>query len=162
MEQLQLSYIRAIAAAAGCVVTQPEIDDGIDIELRQRHSAHVNFTDNTARLEIQLKSTASQANISEKEISTKMRRDRFDYYAAPAPLSVHKIVVIMKQPVDPAHWTYVRKKGLTLHHACYWVNLSGETSSASGYVAVNAPLTQVFDDIALCAMMERIGKGEAP
>jgi len=162
MEQLQLSYLRAIAAAAGCIVSQPEIDDGIDVDIRQRHHSHTAISDNTARLEVQLKSTANAARQSADHVSAQMRRDRFEYYAAPAPLSVHKIVVVMRQPTDPAHWTFVRPKGLTLHYASYWVNLSGQTSAASGLIAVKAPLTQVFDDIALCGMMERIGKGGAP
>lgn len=162
MQQLQLSYVNAIAAAAGCVVSQPTIDDGIDIDLRSRHPSHTAFSDQTARLEVQLKSTASKIRMLANHVSTKMRFDRYNYYAAPPPLSVHKIVLIMPQPSHPGHWTYVRPKGLTLHYACYWVNIAGQGHHSQGHIQVKAPRTQVFDDLALCGMMERIGRGEAP
>ena len=161
MEQLQLSYLRAVAAAAGCIVGRPEIDDGVDVTLT--HSAPGHLHDHSARLEVQLKATTALRGRSGEvqAVTARMRRDRWEYYHTPNT-TIHKIVVIMTMPRDQAHWTFARHKALSIHHCAYWVNLAKEPESTAANPLVSAPTTQVFDDIALCDMMERIGQGGSP
>jgi hypothetical protein len=161
MEQLQIAYVSAVAASSGCVLAKPEIDEGIDLSVTHTHAAHSALNDRVARLEIQLKATHSSLPKGAASISAEMRRDRWEYYNVVAP-TVHKIVVIMKMPDDPAYWTATSTKALAVRHCAYWVNIAGLPDGGAHRPTVAAPLSQVFDDIALCSMMERIGKGQAP
>jgi hypothetical protein len=158
MEALQESYVRAIVASAGAVVAgRPEVDEGVDLEIRHTSTAHL-LTDRVARLEIQMKATTLTRTAT--HITASMSAQRYNYFATSDP-TMHKIVVIMAVPTDQAHWTFARDKGLTIHHAAYWVNLAGATPVTRKTI-VAAPLTQMFSDQALCDMMERIGRGDPP
>jgi hypothetical protein len=157
-EQLQIAYLRAVAAAAGCGVARPDPDEGVDAQISYRCPGPPMVD---ARLDVQLKTTT--ADPAGGFVQAEMNRMRFDEFAATGPdLTVHKIVIIMRVPEDPGHWVYARDKGLTLHRGAYWVNLAGQTTSAKKKVKVKAPLDNLFDDVALCQIMQRIAAGGAP
>jgi hypothetical protein len=90
-----------------------------------------------------------------------MRRDRWEYYQTPEPI-VNKIVVIMNMPERQDHWTHARDEALSIHHCGYWVNIAGTEDGGAASPTVQAPVGQIFSDIALCDMMERIGRGGVP
>jgi hypothetical protein len=161
MEQLQIAYVSAVAASSGCVLSEPRIDEGIDLSVTHKHQDHTALSDRVARLEIQLKATHTSLPKGASVISADMSRERWEYYNVVAP-TVHKIVVIMKMPADPTYWTAASRKALAVRHCGYWVNIAGNPDGGAHRPTVAAPLSQVFDDIALCSMMERIGKGQAP
>lgn len=161
MEQLQLSYIGAIVAAAGCIILTPSFDDGIDLTLSHQSLDHTALTDMTARVEVQLKATHDVSRISSSDISANLSRERFEYYSTSAP-TLHKIIIIMDQPKDQKDWVDGQQASLSIYRASYWVNIAGLTSPAKESVKVKAPFTQLLNDISLCQMMERIGKGFAP
>lgn len=162
MESLQAGYLRAVVAAAGCVVRGvAEIDEGVDMELTHTSSSHTAITDRVARLEIQMKATGVGLPSAGGTVQTSMSGQRYNYFETPDP-SMHRIVVILAMPRDQAHWVFSRPKALSIHHCAYWVNLAGAGTSSAGSVTVQAPTTQPFDDVALCDMMERIGQGGAP
>ena len=160
-EQLQDGYLHAVCAAAGCGMSYTKLDEGVDWTLTHRSSLHTASTDGVARLEMQLKATSKP--IRDGVISASMSKDRYDYYRTVDP-SVHKVVVVMSVPTNQAHWIYARTKGLMLHRCAYWVNLAGAPPIANGAqsITVKAPLENVFNDISLCSMMERIGTGGKP
>jgi len=160
MQSLQVSYLRAVAAAAGCSVSGFDIDEGDDGALTHRSQAHGN-PDKQAKLSIQLKSTSKLPAAGASVISAKMSGTRFNEYAIANP-TFHKIVIVMGVPQDQAHWVFARAKGLSIHHAAYWVNLAGMPTVSTLQTIVSAPLTQIFNDVALCDIMERIGQGGAP
>lgn len=160
MEELQVSYIRAIAASAGCIVGSLNIDDGVDALLQHKSERHTYITDRVARLEIQLKATSR--DISDTgHITVKMKRDRWEYFQTKDP-SVSKIIVIMAMPSRQDHWTYARHKSLSIHYCGYWVNIADAADTGAAEPTVQASQEQIFNDIALCDMMERIGQGGAP
>lgn len=160
MEEFQRAYLSAISAAAGCLIADFSFDDGIDAQLNHRSPVHTSLTDQTARLEIQLKAT-HQAPPKLGGASALMRNDRFDHFRTANP-TMHKVVVVMHMPPDPADWVAANRKRLLLHHASYWVNLAGAAPSNAANPTVNAPRSNLFDDAALCAIMQRIGQGGAP
>ena len=160
LEALERSYVGAIAAAAGCSVSVPEIDEGVDLELTHRSDSHA-VRDHVARLEIQLKATTSARNVRQEHVSAQLEKDRFDYLATPDP-SINKVVVIMAVPDHQAHWVFSREKALSIHHCAYWVNLAGRPPATTKTVTVRAPRSQVFDDLTLCEMMVRIGMEGTP
>ncbi len=158
MEELQRSYLHAVAAAAGCIVSIDSFDDGIDATLKHKSDTHT-AGDRTARLEVQLKATHNAPTGG--FASATMSRKRYHEFSVANPL-VPKIVVIMHMPADPADWIVAKSKALRIHHSGYWVNLAGSSGSAALKPTVKAPLLQRFDDVSLCLMMSRIGSGGAP
>lgn len=159
MEALQGAYVRAVAAAAGCILSKPEIDPGVDFELRHKSTTHTGVGDEVARLEVQLKATTHPPG--RRHLSAALERDRWDHFAVGNP-SIHKIVVVMHVPPSPANWTLANPRHLRVHHAAYWVNLAGQTSNGCATQVAQAPLSQPFDDVALCHIMMRIGQGGSP
>lgn len=157
MEAFQRGYVRAIAAASGAVVSgEPEVDEGVDIELTHRSTSHLI---EAARVEVQLKSTHREP--TEAGLSVQLRRKRYDYLRTADP-TTHKILVVMSVPRVQDRWVHATSRRLKIRHASYWVNLAGLPATAAAQPTVVAPLTQVFDDAALCMIMERIGQGGAP
>lgn len=163
MEAHQMAWLRAVAASAGCIVSPPElIDDGIDVRLESRHEAHTAITENIAQLRVQLKATSGSQ--SGDVLKVKVSRHRVREYAIPDP-HVSMIVVALSMPAKREHWTYVGHRSLSLFGRSAWVNLAGtavEDGDRHDQLTVSAPVSQSFDDVALAAMMGRIGKGEQP
>lgn len=160
MEAFQESYVRGVAAASGCVIVgKPEIDEGIDLMLSHRHESHQK--DKFALLQIQMKASAEGLVENGKFVKTSLRNDRYELFSHDDP-SIHRIVVILHIPENQADWLRVTKKALLLHHRAYWVSIQGQPASTADRVTVKAPATQVFDDLALCRIMAKIGQGGAP
>ncbi|ABK02370.1 conserved hypothetical protein [Arthrobacter sp. FB24] len=160
MEQFQVGYINAIAAAAGCnIAGTPSIDEGIDLLLSHRSDQHVQT--GAAYLELQLKSTTQFADLDTDYVSSNMRADRYREFISTNP-SMDRIVVIMSLPSDPSEWLEATHDQLALRHCCYWVNLRGANSSTAERPTFRAQKTSIFDDVALCGIMQRIGQGGHP
>lgn len=158
MEQLQISFMSAVAAAAGCNLSGWHVDDGVDCLVK--YKADINGVIKTSYLEVQLKATSKALPPRATKISATMRKDRFDEFSNPNP-SVHKIVVLMSIPKDQLNWVRSTRNYLELRHCCYWVNLAHSTSGAHR-PSVSAPLSQVFDDRALRKIMYDIAHGGTP
>ncbi len=120
MEQLQIAYVGAIAAAAGCIVSEPRIDDGIDMQLMHKSGSHSAIPDRVARLDVQLKSTSSAVGRVPLPgaIGVDMSQDRFSFYSTVAP-TTHKIVVVMSLPALQADWTTATHSELAVMHCAY-------------------------------------------
>lgn len=159
MERHQVAHIRAIAAAAGCQVNEVEVDEGTDLQLRQtKPSGSQDVSVRT--LDVQLKSTGSRTSLTHSGVSVQLSRQRFDDFAESSPL-VNKILVVMWMPSDPEDWCEQFEDHLALRHRAYWVNIAGDKTSASE-PTVTAPFSQVFDDVSLCMMLDRIASGGVP
>lgn len=161
MEALQFSYLRAVAASAGCIVSKPDIDDGIDVQLSHQSESHNG--DQVARLEVQMKATSRSAEKRSDYVAATMSRKRWNYYSTENP-TINKIVVVMSLPRNQAQWTMAQHDSFSIYYCAYWVNLSGAPTPSNGVEnpTVKAPKSQIFDDVALCDMMERIGLGDRP
>lgn len=159
MEQFQLSYIGAIAASAGCIIANFTIDDGIDLMLTHKSNRHRD--DRVARLEVQLKATSDQVDEDTDFVTATMRHDRWEYYRTP-DCTINKIVVIMSMPTLQDDWVHASHKALSIHHCAYWINLHKVKYKETKSHTVKAPKDHIFDDVALCEMMVRIGQGGRP
>lgn len=162
-EQFQIAYVNSVAAAAGCIVGELRIDDGIDLTLRHKASCHTSINDRVARLEVQLKATGSGlAHAKSGFVSAVMSKDRFEEFSIGAGgQTLPKIVVILAMPVQQDDWIESSDAELRLRHCAYWVNLEGQTTAAKR-PTVKAPTSNRFDDVALIGMMARIGQGQKP
>lgn len=160
-EQFQIGYLRAVAAAAGCVVAGvPEVDEGEDIILTHRSARHQNG-DKTAYLGVQLKATSQFIDSTLDYVESNMRWDRYDVFRSLNP-SIPRIVIIMSLPENQADWITASHGFLAVRHCSYWVNLAGAPERRGERPKFRAPKTNVFDDAALCGIMERVGHGGKP
>jgi hypothetical protein len=159
-EQVQDAYLTAVAASAGCIVLQPRVDAGIDFELTHHSESH-HATDHVARLEVQNKARSASMSADGFYVSATLSRARYDYFRTVDP-GVDKIVMILDIPPEPDQWVELTGSGLLIRNGAYWVNIAGWPPSSANEPTVKAPTSNRFDDIALCAIMERIGKGGHP
>lgn len=158
-EAFQRAYLQAIVSAAGCTVAHWDVDDGIDAMIKHRSAQHKGSRDHF--LQIQLKATGTLSpGGPEGTVSAQFSEDRYELFAETDP-TIHKIVVIMIQPKGVAEWLAASHDSLAIRHCSYWVNIAGTTPSSSRPY-VHAPRANVFDDLSLCDMMQRIGQGGAP
>ena len=160
METLQVGYLHAVAAAAGCALASPFPDNGIDWHVSHGSSAHT--VDDEATIKVQLKCTHQiPPNPPGSHFSFTLDNDHLRKLAQ-SRVAVHKILVVMLVPREIDQWLLARPDRLELRHCCYWVNLAGQPVTGRRRTNVRIPTGQVFDDRALCAIMARVGAGERP
>jgi hypothetical protein len=157
MEQYQFGVIQAIASAAGCNVSATFIDNGIDMDIW-----HELPGDDEVPLRVQLKAVTNGWNVSRTLVSASMSRKRFDQMRRGG--SLDSIVVVMDLPSAQEDWAWSQGTHTELRHDSYWLNLRGAAAQqgTSKTVTVSAPVSNVFDDVALCQMMARIRAGSHP
>ncbi|MGV9250401.1 DUF4365 domain-containing protein [Streptomyces sp. NPDC003697] len=177
METLQVGYLHAVAAAAGCSLSQPFPDNGIDWHVS--HSAPGHTVDDEVTIKVQLKCTYQLAPDAparlpvpgERPAPPSPRLGRFfsftldnDHLAklARTPVSVHRILVVMIVPRLQEQWLRAGHDRLDLRHCCYWINLAGHPITGRHRTTVRIPTSRIFDDRALCEIMARVGTGGRP
>ncbi|MGW4892834.1 DUF4365 domain-containing protein [Kitasatospora sp. NPDC004240] len=160
METLQVGYLHAVAAAAGCSLSQPFPDNGIDWQVS--HGSRTHLVDDEVTVKIQLKATQQVAPAPagphfsftlDNAHLRKLARER---------VAVPRILVVMLLPRRVDDWLLARPDALELRHCCYWVNLAGHPVTGRQRTNVRVPTAKVFDDRALRDIMARVGAGERP
>jgi hypothetical protein len=163
MEVLQRAQLHAVAAAAGCSLAAPSPDiHGTDWTLEHESTSHT--ADCTATLKVQLKSTATvspKAILNAESFSFQIKSKQHTKLAR-TPVTVDRILVVMLVPRDIHRWMASTRTLTKIRHTAYWVNLAGAPTSTAEKTTVTVPVANVFDDHALCGIMERIGKGGHP
>ncbi|WP_424214678.1 DUF4365 domain-containing protein [Streptomyces sp. BI20] len=160
METLQVGYLHAVVAAAGCSLSQPFPDNGIDWHVS--HGAPEHAIDDEVTVKVQLKATYQVAPepagtsfgfTLDNEHLTKLAR---------TPVVVPRILVVMVVPRIRADWLAAEPGALALRHCCYWTNLAGHPVTGRRRTTVRVPTARIFDDRALCEIMTRVGSGGTP
>ncbi|MFJ6073174.1 DUF4365 domain-containing protein [Streptomyces sp. NPDC093065] len=179
METLQVGYLHAVAAAAGCSLSQPFPDNGIDWHVS--HSAPGHTVDDEVTIKVQLKATyqlpphpparlpppppteraAPPPHLTGRFFSFTLDNDHLAKLAR-TPVSVHKILVVMIVPRSRDQWLRADHDRLDLRHCCYWTNLAGHPVTGRRRTTVRIPTARIFDDRALCEIMTRVGTGGKP
>ena len=108
-EQFQVSLIGAIAAAAGCNISEPRIDNGVDVDIWHEISGAEEVP-----LRVQLKAVTNGWNAARTEISAKLGDIRYERMRN--AWSMPHILVIMDLPTDPAAWVWSRHPYTALRH----------------------------------------------
>lgn len=160
METLQVGYLHAVAAAAGCSLAQPFPDNGIDWHVS--HSSRAHAVDDEVTIKVQLKSTYQVAPHPQgPSFGFTLDNDHLAKLAR-TPASVHKILVVMLVPRTQEEWLRASHDRLELRHCCYWINLAGHAVTGRRKTTVRIPTARIFDDRALCEIMTRVGAGGRP
>lgn len=162
MELLQIGYLHSVVAAAGCTLGAPFPDRGIDWTVNHESSQH--SVDPEATIKISLKSTSTVGpNPSGAHFSFRLENEHLRKLEA-SPVTVPRILVVMLVPPSWDDWIAVGSNNLTVAHCSYWVNLEGmqHSRAAGGKTTVHIPTANIFDDKALCEIMQRVGSGGRP
>lgn len=151
-EALSRTYVAAIAAGAGYVTAEQNLDrDGVDIQIRAGGSMRPS-------LDIQLKATMNLGGATNGEYRYSLKRRNYDLLREQT--MVPRILVLLSLPPDESEWLSVTPEQLVLRRCAYWVSLSGvpETTNAT---SVTIPVRDVnkFDVEGLKALMERARTG---
>jgi hypothetical protein len=160
MEVLQVGYLHAVVAAAGCTLAEPRPDRGIDWTVTHESSSH--NSDPEVDLKIQLKCT--------HQVPVPLSAPTFPFTLENAHLSrlniaaptITRLLVVMLIPQEIEHWLEASGDYLALRHCSYWVNLAGVPLSGQDRTTVRLAADHVFDDVALCEIMRVIGQGGTP
>lgn len=160
METLQVGYLHAVAAAAGCSLSQPFPDNGIDWHVSHSSAGHT--VDDEVTIKVQLKCTYQiPPHPPGPAFSFTLDNDHLVKLAR-TPVSVHKILVVMLVPRTQGEWLRASHDRLDLRHCCYWTNLAGHPVTGRRRTTVRVPTSRIFDDRALCEIMTRVGAGGRP
>ncbi|MER7763354.1 DUF4365 domain-containing protein [Streptomyces sp. NPDC097619] len=160
METLQVGYLHAVAAAAGCSLSQPFPDNGVDWHVSHGSPGHT--VDDEVTVKVQLKATYQTAPRPPGPTFSFTLDNAHLVKLARTPVAVHKILVVMIVPRDRADWLRAEPDALGLRHCCYWTNLAGHPVTGRTRTTVRIPVTRIFDDRALCEIMTRVGVGGRP
>jgi hypothetical protein len=163
METLQDGYLHAVAAAAGCTLARP-VPDVWKTDWILDHPSTQHVADPVSPLRVQLKSTQqiSPTDIENKESFSFSLPNDLLMSLAHTPVTVVRLLVVLILPSDVAAWIKATPDYLALHHCAYWVNLEGQSITGEMSTTVQIPCANVFDDVALCHIMSKIGKGQKP
>ena len=153
MEQISLTYVRAVASQAGYQVTIPESDnDSVDGVLMAQFGRR-------PRIEFQAKSTTRD-----------VLRNGIIYF--PLPIKnyeelrveswVPRILVVMLMPRDNAARLSQTTTELCLYHCTYWLSLASMPARPNtSNVTVEIPTSNIFDRGQLDALMNRANEGRS-
>jgi Domain of unknown function (DUF4365) len=151
-EALCRAYVRAIAAQAGLICSEPEEDYGIDLCLRAIRRRGPRLADVGAQLDLQLKST-TRARVSDSEVLFDLETKTYDDLRETGD-NVPRILVVLVMPVDESRWISQSPEELVLRGGAYWLSLEGYPSTkAARTVRITIPRSQVFSVQAVLGLM---------
>lgn len=160
-EALSKAYVRAIAAQAGLIASEPGNDYGIDMNLRAVTPLVGQRRDRGPQLDLQLKST-TRANVGPTHITYDLPVVNYDDLRA-AELQVARILVVMVMPEDEELWLSQAPAELILRHCAYWLSLKGwPPTTNTSTIRVPIPVLNVFSTAALRDIMQRLRERRDP
>jgi hypothetical protein len=160
-EALSRAYVRAVAAQAGLIVSEPENDYGIDMQLRAVTPLEGQRRDRGPQLDLQLKST-TRANVGPAHVTYDLPVVNYDDLREMNP-QVARVLVVLVMPEDEALWLSQSAEELILRHCAYWLSLKGSSPTTNTTtLCVSIPLANVFSPVALRDIMQRLRERRDP
>lgn len=147
-ERLSVAYLVAVAARAGCQVTEIHVDrNRIDATVSAISGARV-------KIDIQLKATSAEC-VNEDMVVYDVDVPTYDALRSEHVQSAQLLVVLLL-PDDPTCWLTVDEQALALKKCAYWKNLRGAPATPnSTSIRIRLPRSQIFSPEALRALIER-------
>jgi hypothetical protein len=159
MEKLQDAYLGAIAAAAGCELSKPDPDPGLDWTIGHKSKKHTRVR--TAKIDVGLKSTYQTGPSDNGEFSFTLKNEHHATLSEPL-LYYPRLLVVMVLPKDVDAWVWSRTNWMIMRHSMYWVNLRGAQPTGNEKTNVRVPYAQRFDAPELCRILQLVGSGGTP
>lgn len=147
-EQLSLAYVRSVVFDAGCNMSFPAVDRGIDgtIEAPRGGMNKVDF---------QIKSTTRQLELSGGNILYDLRVENYNQLIVSddAP----RVLILYLMPNEREEWVSQSERELCLRKCAYWTSLMGMPLSRNRYTQrVDVPLANIFSSDGLSDMFSQL------
>lgn len=160
-EALSRAYVRAVAAMAGVICSEPEQDFGIDMCLRAVRTRGHRHADVSGQLDLQVKST-TRAKVADTAVTYDLEVKNYDDLREEGD-NCPRILVVLVLPEDETQWLSQSVEELVLRHCAYWVSLEGlPLTTATTTVRITIPRANVFSVQALQAILARIRERKKP
>lgn len=160
-EAMSRSYVQAVAARAGLIVTVPGADFGIDLCLHTVEVRGRRWGPGPVQLDLQLKST-TRAQVREGRLYYDLDVKNYNDLRAPAPMCP-RLLIVLVLPEQEEEWLNQTPEELVLRRCAYWLWLgAAEATTATTTVRVPIPLEQVFSVPAVQGIVARLERGEPP
>jgi Domain of unknown function (DUF4365) len=159
MEKFQDAYLGAIAAAAGCELSKPDPDPGLDWTIGHKSTRHTRVR--TAKIDVALKCTYQTQPNDNGEFSFTLQNEHLEVLSETA-LYYPRLLVVMLLPNDVDSWVWSRTNWMVIRHSMYWANLQGAQVRGKAKTNVRIPYAQRFDAPELCRILHLVGSGGTP
>jgi hypothetical protein len=160
-EALSRAYVRAIAAQAGVVCSEPEQDFGIDLCFRAVRVRGKRYADTSGQFDAQVKST-TRANVTDSEVRYDLDVKNYDDLREPGD-NCPRILVVLVLPEDEAQWLSQSVEELILRHCAYWISLEGyPPTTATTTVRITIPRSAVFSVEAVRGILDGLRERNNP
>ena len=159
-EYYSKAYVRAVAAAAGYAVNQPEFDkDSRDLVI---HASGASGTLQRPALDVQTKCTEHEFDLTEQSIPFDLDAGNYNDLVA-TEVQNHIILVVVFVPSGRHNWLRHSEQELAMSRCGYWMSLHGLTpTSNTATHRVQLPRRQQFTVDALQGIMSRIANRQLP
>jgi hypothetical protein len=160
-EALSRAYVRAVAAQVGLIVSEPDNDYGIDMQLRAVTPLEGQRRDRGPQLDLQLKST-TRANVGPAHVTYDLPVVNYDDLRETDP-QVARLLVVLVMPEDETLWLSQSPEELVLRHCAYWLSLKGYPPTANTTtIRVSIPLADALSPAALRDIVQRLRERKDP
>lgn len=158
MQDLQLSYVRAVVAQAGATLSQIDgsSDYGTDVTLSAIMDDKGTFTDSGPPVRCQLKASTDCIFYPNAENPTHVKFDmKVDAYNKLVhPKRSYVAFVLFAMPKEQKEWLLISRDCMCLRNCCYWARLLGAKSPNKETKRVCIPISNVFDQAAVNQILE--------
>lgn len=147
-EQISRAYVRSVVFNAGCNVSFPEIDLGIDGTIEAPRIG-------MSRVDFQLKSTTRQLELRDGNILYDLRVENYNQLIVSddAP----RVLILYLMPNEREEWVSQSESELCLRKCAYWKSLMGmDLSRNESTQRVEVPLTNIFSSDGLSDMFNQL------
>jgi hypothetical protein len=159
MQQFSQAYVKAVAAVASCSVNWEVVDvNSIDGFFKRPGGRGVW---QGAQVAFQLKSTYADC-IGDDHVTFPLTLKNYDDLRSEQVI-VPRILIVVVIPADVGEWTKHDETALAMRKCGYWMTIRGapQTPNTSSKT-VHLPRAQVFDEVALSGMFDRVESGGLP
>ncbi|MDB5479094.1 MAG: hypothetical protein JWO83_147 [Caulobacteraceae bacterium] len=145
-ERLSIAYVTAVAARAGCQISQPDIDkQSIDVTVRP-------VSGRKLAVDLQLKATSTEC-VEGGEVIFSLPVKNYDDLRDKHCTAPHFLIVLVLDP-DDSLWLTSDEDALLIRRCAYWADLRGQPETTNqATITVKIPCSQRFDVEALRDMM---------
>jgi hypothetical protein len=152
-ERFSLAYIRAVAAHAGYLVTEPDGPDKVSVD-------GLILSDEGRQPIIAFQAKATTRTVGHStDISFPLPVK--NYNDLRANVFGPRLLIVVFLPADDREWLAHSEEELRMRHCGYWISLARQPDTANRRtVSIRIPRSQVFDTAQLRELMGRAGRGE--
>jgi len=159
-EQLSRAYAKAIAARAGIILKEYDVDYGLDGKFSdvEYDSERKRYLENGFGIDFQIKATTNVVLQGTKllyDLETKNYKDLIK-----TSVGTPRILVVYSMPKQPDEWTTVSEEHIILRRCAWWCSLKGhDDTTNTGTKRIELPSSQKLTSEELRRLIERVKEG---